>query len=39
MMRASTLWFVRKIRDEESKSADPGTDSCSQSGSVPHPGN
>ena len=39
MMRASTLWFVRKIRDEESKSADPGMDSCSQSGSIPHPGN
>lgn len=39
MMRASTLWFVRKIRDEESKSTDPETDSCSQSGSVRHPGN
>lgn len=39
MMRALTLWFVRKIRDEDSKSADPGTDSCSQSGSIPHPGN
>lgn len=38
MMRALTLWFVRKIRDEDSKSADPGT-TLVVSQAHSHPGN